>query len=281
MNKLFPSLALTLFLLTSATPAYAHPWRFHLHGRAEARSGVEEETEKEEENQEKARAEEIRAKVAEFKQAKTDRQLALLKELCGKMVLHRQRELNRLQVKVDNSELSDTQKEEINTTIKSKEASLVTAKSDCDKETNTERLKTRIRDVQRKERVFHANLPKLHGMKFVRHADAFVARLDRHTAKVEAKINEAEAAGCDVTDAQAAFVDYKAAVEEAKTHLAKALDLVNQIKDGEDPGDLRDQLKAELQAIIDALKKAHDAHKIIKEELRGCPPQQKTTPTAP
>ena len=218
----------------------------------------------------KAREDEIKDDVDEFKTSAESRKLAVLKDLCEKMIDHRKNELDKVKSRAEETKLTEEQKQEIDDLIDSQKQNLDAAKEDCDSGTTTDAVRSMVRDVQTKRRTFSSILPKLHALVFVRHADAFVGRLNNSVAELESKIGKAEDLGCDTTVMNASLADYKSAIESAKAHLATAKDLVAQIKESQDAGTLRDQLKTEMKAMVDALHDARDAHKAIIAALKEC-----------
>ena len=144
MNKLLLSLPLSLFLLTSVSPVYAHPWQYHVGRSARAHEG-----EVGNGQASKLRSEEIEAKVTEFRAAQEARRLETLQQLCTKMIDHRLAELNRLKTRVDGSDLTTEQKTEITAEIDAKIAELDTKKDDC-ASTDLDDLKVLVRDLQKR-----------------------------------------------------------------------------------------------------------------------------------
>jgi hypothetical protein len=262
-------LPLTLFLVT--LPAIAHS------DDETSQSGL---TNAVRENQERqSREEAVKTKVEEFRAAAAERRLTILKDLCSKMADHRLRELESLKTKVKNSSLATEEKNEILATIDAKIAAVNEVKSDCEGATTVEALKTLIRDLQTKHRLFHSVLPRLHALRALGRAKAFIGRLTNHVATIQKHIDKAEARGCDVTDEEKALEDYQAAVKEAQDHLAEAKKIIATFKDTEDPGGKRTELKTHMTAMKDALLKARDAHKKIIAGLKECRATTKPSPS--
>jgi|GEM_PF-6532602 len=254
------------FLLTT-TPVFSNPTQFH----ALAVEGDESDnTDTTESTTAKDRHEEIKDKVTEFREAAKERQLAVLKELCSKMVDHRIRQLNALKTRVNNSDLSTAEKRDLVAEIDEKIAALNAIKARCAAATNVDELKEITKDIERKHHIFKSVLPRLHAQRFVDRAQAFLQRLENQTRMLQDKIDEAETAGCDVTDEEAALVEFQAALQEARDHLNKAKEIIASIKDDQDPGSKREELKAEMEAMRDALKKAHEAFKKVQAGLKDC-----------
>lgn len=278
MNRLTTLLAVPFVTFVLTSPVAAHPSQFHTQAESDSGEGSSS-------GDTKTREEEIRAKVEEFRAAKEERKLTLLQTLCTKMVDHRMKELDRLEGKVNRAKVTEDQKGEILDTIQEKDTALTTARTECTSTTDAEALKTRIRDVQRKHHLFASILPRLHALRFLDKAQAFLQRLENQTTVLQGKIDDASAAGCDVTDEEAALADYQAALREARDHWNKAKEIVATFRDDQDPGGKREELKAEMTAMRDALKKAHEAFKKIKDGLKECreetKPEDETEPSGP
>ena len=276
MRTLVALLSLPVLFFT-ATPAYAHPWIFHRHAQAQDR--IRQPNRAEVMETARNRAQEIRTKVEEFRTAAAERRLALIKELCSKMVDHRIKTLEGIRDRLNQSQLTDQQKADLTATIDEKVAAMRDLADDCQAATTVESARTVIRTIQSRHNVFRSILPRLHALTAAHRGQAFVGRIERHTATMERLINRAKDNGCDTAEAEAALADYKAALEEARSHHSRAVSLATTFTNETDPGAKRDEVKAEVKAMVDSLKEARDAFKKVVAELKECRDALRETPT--
>ncbi len=219
-----------------------------------------------------SREAEIKAKIEEFRQARAEKQAETLKLLCQKMVSHRQRELERLQAKVAGSDkYTAEQKNQLVSEIAARLNELADISTNCTNRSELIQLKEQVRAMERKH-IFASVLPRINAQRLFNRSTAFVGRLLNHTATLQKHINRAKTAGCDVADEEAALLNYTNAIKEAQDRLAKAKEIIATFKDAADPGATkREQLKAEMTAMKNALLEARDAHKEIRAGLKLCP----------
>lgn len=262
MNKQYLYLLPVVFFL-SAGPVAAHG-----DDDGSTRNNVITQEDKDREN----RIREIKQKTEEYRKALTEKQAEILKSLCEKKVAHRQRELERLQTKVAGSDkYTAEEKNQLVSDIATKLNELAAINTNCTNRTDLAQLKEQVRAMERK-RIFASVLPRLNATHAVNKATAFTGRLLNHTAVLQEKIDRAKQAGCDITDEEAALTEYTNAVKKAQGHLAKAKEIIATFKDTADPGAAkREQLKAEMTAMKNALLEARDAHKEIRAGLKLCP----------
>src|SRR3990172_4735014 len=95
----------------------------------------------------KAREDEIKDDVDEFKTSAESRKLAVLKDLCEKMIDHRKNELDKVKSRAEETKLTEEQKQEIDDLIDSQKQNLDAAKEDCDNGTTTDAVRSMVRDV--------------------------------------------------------------------------------------------------------------------------------------
>lgn len=131
--------------------------------------------------------------------------------------------LNNLITKINsNNRISASDKSTYISQIQSQISTLSTLKSKIDADTDLDTLKTDVKSIVDSYRIFALFIPKIH---ILSSADSMSQAADKLTAiaaKLQTKIQAAQAAGGDVTALQSALSDLQTKVTDAKTQYQNA-----------------------------------------------------------
>ncbi len=151
-----------------------------------------------------------------------------LKTRADKEIDRRVAALNNLITKINsNKRLSDADKSTFVSQIQSQITTLTTLRSKIDADTDLDTLRADVKSIVDSYRIFALFIPKIH---ILSSADSMSQAADKLTAiaaKLQTKIQSAQAAGNDVTALQSALSDMQAKVADAKTQYQNAENTVS------------------------------------------------------
>ncbi len=195
------------------------------------------------------------------------------KERAGEEIDRRIQALTDLKVHIDGSKhVSETVKVSIAATVSSEILSLTALKTKIEADTDIEVLKTDIKSITQSYRIFALVIPQGQILATVDRISATADFMVMLGTKLQAKIDEAETAGIDVTAWESALLDFNAKLVQAKADAAAAVtlsagltpDMGDQAKMQSNKKALMDA-RAKIKASTDALKAARkDAETIVK-----------------
>jgi hypothetical protein len=216
---------------------------------------------------EKIRNSSTAANIKERAQERQDANMEKLKERAEKEINRRIESLNKLISRINEfKKLSSSQKASLTLEVQTEITSLTTLLAKIKADTDIETLKADVKSIVSSYRIYALFMPQI---QILGAADRILNTADQmssHAARLETKINEQQAKGQDVTDAQALLVDMKAKIANAKTQAQGAIDAVLPLTPEGYPGN-KTTLQSARQMITAAIRDLNaarqDGRKII------------------
>jgi hypothetical protein len=180
--------------------------------------------------------------------------------------------LERLASRVRGSRpLSDAHRTALDELIESQRSGLTALDAKIQADTDAETLRADVRSIVTDYRVYLLTAPKVHLVICADTELAVAARLDEVAARLQAKVDEAEAAGKDVTAAQGHLDAMTAKVGEARTAASGVPDSVLPLvpQDYPDNEPTLDAARASLQTGRTALREARELARQVVTDLRA------------
>jgi chromosome segregation ATPase len=229
-------------------------------------------------------------KRQEKMEEKTEDAMERLKEKAEKAI---ERRIERLEKLIDRigemKKLSASDKASLTSEVQAEIDSLKALLAKIQADTDLETLRTDVKSIVDSHRIFALFIPKI---QIIGAADRMLNIADQmssQAARLEIKINEAEANGNDVVELESLLSDMKTNIEEAKTQANGAISAVDNLEPEDfDKDETLDTLKDARQMVVDALHNLNearqDARKIIVGLLqfgkKSATPTVTTAPTA-
>jgi len=208
---------------------------------------------------------------------------ARLGEKAGSEITRRLEALNKLITRIQAMvRLNQTQKDALISQVRAEIAALNTLKDKIGQDTDLTTLKTDVQSITKSYRIFAMFIPKI---QIIAHADRLltvIEELGKLTEKLQARIDELNAAGKD-TSAMKALMEQRAAkIAEAKAQAENAISAVLPLTPDGWPGN-KEILKSARTMLQNARHLIQDGHKLAQQVRQGLgdavKPTRKPTPT--
>lgn len=225
------------------------------------------------------------SKAAEKRQNTQDTNIDRFKERANKEIDRRIASLERLLTRINEmKKMTASQKTSLTTQVQTEIDKLEALKVKIAADTDMATLKTDVQSIVTAYRIYALFLPKIQILGAADRLQTTADMMSSHAARLEVKIEEQEANGQDVADAEALLADMNAKIADANTQAQNAINTVTPLTPEGFP-DNKTQLQSARQMIATGLKDLNtarqDARKIIVwfVELRGTTtPSVTTTP---
>jgi len=166
-------------------------------------------------------------RMQEKQEQRQSNQISNLKLRANREIDRRIAALNKLTTRITNiKKLSSGDKSTLTSQIQTQITDLTSLKSKVDADTDLATLRSDVKSIVDSYRIFALFIPKIH---LLAAADSMSQAADNLTtlaAKLQDRIQKAQAAGNDVTNLNAALSDLQAKVADAKTQYQNAENLV-------------------------------------------------------
>lgn len=199
------------------------------------------------------------------KQLERQNQLvAALKEKAIKEIDRRITSLNAVLTRLNSmKKLSTDNKTSLTTQVQSQINNLMALKTKIEADTDITTLKADVKSIVDSYRIYALFIPKVH---IIASSDVMLDTVDKFNtlySKLQIRIEQAKAAGKNVTSLETALTDMKVKVDDARTQAQGAQNLVASLKVEEYPGN-----KTELQKARTMLKTGQQDLVVARKDAR-------------
>lgn len=207
------------------------------------------------------------SKAAERRPNAQNTNIDRLKDRAIKEIDRRIASLERLLTRMSEfKRLAATQKSSLTAQVQAEIDKLEALKAKITAGTDIETLKTDIQSIVTAYRIYALFMPKIQILGAADRLQTTADQMSSHAARLQVKIEEQEANGQDVADAEELLVDINASISDAKTQAQNAISTVTPLTPEGFP-DNKKELQSAREMIVEGIKDLktaqQDARKII------------------
>lgn len=221
------------------------------------------------------------SRAAEKKLAVTDASMERLKAKAEKEINRRIESLSKLISRIgEMKKLTTAQKTALTSQVQAEITSLTNLLAKIKADTDLATLRADIKSIVDSYRIYALFMPKI---QILGAADKVLNTADQmssQAARLEAKINEKQTAGQNVTDLQTLLVDMKTKIIDAETQAQSAIDIVTPLTPAGYP-DNKSSLQSARAMINTAHKNLKTAHQDARQIIVGLMKLGKLSPSTP